>query len=247
MVHFATQSTNFATEVRTVRIARTAIWSLRAPGNHGLAADEVRKATNAYATYRRTWSPTSWITHYQDRRLRRPHLRVTDHSARCNQHREGDAMPVAAVDTITSRRNKLSEGQAEFPPKTVSVAEAARLCRCSDDTIRRRLHKNKLSGAFQDGIGTGAPWRVPVPALIEAGLCDRSVLNELDEHLNPNVVRLNTELLELRAELITERMYRQSAERMYAEVFGEVQYLRKTLGLVLAMSSSASKDESGSS
>jgi hypothetical protein len=155
-------------------------------------------------------------------------------------------MPVAVVDTTTSRRNNFSEGQTEFPPKTVSVAEAARLCRCSDDTIRRRLHKNKLSGAFQDGLGAGAPWRVPVSALIEAGLCDPSVLDELDEYLNPNVVRLNTELLEMRGELITERMYRQSAERMYADAFGEVQYLRKTLDLVLAMSSSATGGDGGS-
>jgi excisionase family DNA binding protein len=127
--------------------------------------------------------------------------------------------------------------------KTVSVAEAAKLCGCSDDTIRRRLRENKLRGAYQDGVGAAAPWRVPVVSLIEAGLCTMSVLGELDRHINPNVIQLHTELLELRSALITERTNRAAVERMYADAFGEVQYLRKTLDRVLSLSPNASTTE----
>lgn len=118
---------------------------------------------------------------------------------------------------------------------TVTVAEASQLCNCSDDTIRRRLNANKLPGAFREGVGTAAQWRIPVTALIEAGLCDAEVLEQVDERLNPNVARIANQLVDLRAELITERILRESAERMFAEAYAEVQYLRDTLKQTLAL------------
>jgi len=154
-------------------------------------------------------------------------------------------MSLATVDTTSTTRTGPVGAHGAPPVRTVSVAEAAKLCQCSDDTIRRRLREDKLRGAYQDGVGVGAPWRVPVVSLIEAGLCTPSVLDELDRHLNPNVIALHTELLELRSELIAERMNRAAAERMYAEAFGEVQYLRKTLDRVLSLSPSAAVSERG--
>ena len=103
----------------------------------------------------------------------------------------------------------------EVDPTTVSVAEAAKLAKCSDDTIRRRLRAGKLAGASQEGPGDSAPWRIPVSALIEEGLCDASVLDQLDERLNPTVARLANQVVDLRAELTSERTRREAAERLY--------------------------------
>ena len=124
----------------------------------------------------------------------------------------------------------------EVDPVTVSVAEAAKLAKCSDDTIRRRLRAGKLRGAYQDGLGDGAPWRIPVTALIEEGLCDPSVLDQLDERLNPNVARLANQLVDLKAELTSERTKREAAEKLYATALAEVEYLRKTLDRALTLS-----------
>ena len=64
---------------------------------------------------------------------------------------------------------------------TVSVAEAAKLCGRSDDTIRRRLDRGLLSGVFQDGNDGNAPWRIPVTSLVSAGMCGAQVLEDLDQ------------------------------------------------------------------
>ena len=70
--------------------------------------------------------------------------------------------------------------------------------------------------------------------MVEAGLCDPDVLEQLDERLNPNVARIANQLVDLRAELLTERIRRESAERMFADSTVEVQYLRRLLERVLA-------------
>lgn len=235
VVYFATETAYFANEVHTLRFARTAI----APNpvlDSPLEFDPF--AAFAYAAHRNSCSPPKEAAIAPPGRLHPRHRLSTDYEARCDHHRQGDAMSLATVDTISTRL-RTCEGAATPPVRTVSVADAAKLCRCSDDTIRRRLRDNKLRGAYQDGAGAGAPWRVPVIALIEAGLCTRSVLDELDRHINPNVTRLHTEFLELRSELVAERMNRAAAERMYAEVFADVQYLRKTLDRVLSLSPGA--------
>ena len=97
-------------------------------------------------------------------------------------------MPGAA-EPMDVRSKKPTEGSVEVA--IVSVADAAKLCKCSDDTIRRRLRIGRIPGAHQEGIGDAAPWRIPVSGLVEAGLCGAEVLTELDERLNPNVARLN--------------------------------------------------------
>lgn len=116
---------------------------------------------------------------------------------------------------------------------TVSIAEASQLCSCSDDTIRRRANAGRLPGAYREGVGTSAQWRIPVPALVQAGLCGPEVIEQLDERLNPSIARIANQLVDLRAELTTERIQREAAERMFAEAYAEVQYLRRLVDRII--------------
>ncbi|MGX5718360.1 hypothetical protein [Arthrobacter sp. MAHUQ-56] len=52
----------------------------------------------------------------------------------------------------------------------LGLAEAAKACGVSESTIRRRRPELIAAGAVQDNRG----WRIPVPALIELGLMDRT-------------------------------------------------------------------------
>ena len=142
--------------------------------------------------------------------------------------------------TQRSQCNAAHEDPDEVDPTAVSVAEAAKLAKCSDDTIRRRLRAGKLAGASQEGPGDSAPWRIPVSALIEEGLCDASVLDQLDERLNPTVARLANQVVDLRAELTSERTRREAAERLYDTSQGEVEYLRRTLDRLLTLTTGTS-------
>lgn len=51
---------------------------------------------------------------------------------------------------------------------TVGVEEASRVCRVSDETIRRRLRRGRLTGAFREG-GPASAWRIPIAALVADG------------------------------------------------------------------------------
>jgi len=140
-------------------------------------------------------------------------------------------------------RPKTVPGKGTSPDVvTVSIAEASQLCNCSDDTIRRRANDGKLRGAYREGVGQSAQWRIPVIALVEAGLCDVEVLEQLDERLNPNIARLANQIVDLRAELVSERVQREAAERMFAEAYAEVQYLRDLSKQLVALSAKSSQE-----
>ena len=58
----------------------------------------------------------------------------------------------------------------------LTVRQSAVLAACSDDTIRRRLDAGMLPGAVQSTTGT-REWKIPVSALIAAGMVDAAVLD----------------------------------------------------------------------
>ena len=141
---------------------------------------------------------------------------------------------------------KTFNGQAGAPDVvTVSVAEAAKLCGCSDDTIRRRLNAGLLPGAFQDGRDGNAPWRVPVSDLVQAGMCGPEVLDELDQRLNPNVARLANQVVDLRAELLAERAKSSSLAEQLAQAKSEVVYLRELNTKMLQIATGMSPSQQG--
>ena len=142
-----------------------------------------------------------------------------------------------AVLTKQVRPRTLAGGPGPSDVATVSVTEAAKLCGVSDDTIRRRLHADVLEGAYQDGPAEAAPWRIPVPSLVAVGLCEPNVLDELDLRLNPNIARLSNQLVDARAELLSERTNREAAERAFSSAKEEVGYLRKTVDRLLSIAS----------
>ncbi len=78
-----------------------------------------------------------------------------------------------------------------------------------------------------------APWRIPVTSLIDVGLCEPDVLDELDLRLDPNIARLSNQLVDTRAELLAERTSREAAERAFSAAKEEVGYLRKTVDQLL--------------
>jgi hypothetical protein len=160
----------------------------------------------------------------------------TDEGAGYVQPHKGAAM-TAAVLTNEVRPRNLQGGVGLMEVPTVSVAEAAKLCKVSDDTIRRRLRANLLEGAFQDGFSEAAPWRIPVPALVTAGLCDNEAVDELDLRLNPNIARLANQLVDARAELLAEQTRRDAAESSLVAAKDEVSYLRKTVDHLLSNAS----------
>lgn len=57
-----------------------------------------------------------------------------------------------------------------FGPPMLGLAEAAKACNVSLSTIRRRRAELLAMGATSDARG----WRIPIPALIELGLMDRT-------------------------------------------------------------------------
>ena len=234
MVHFANVGAHFANEVRTVRIKRTAAPRLHNAGILRLL-DVVHDSASspAYAALRRVWllaGPNPPIL----RRGMRP-VPACDMASGAGLHLPPQGVQMStATPTLEVHPKTVSGKNGDSDVQTVSVAEASQLCDCSDDTIRRRLNANKLPGAFREGVGASAQWRIPVRALVEAGLCDPDVLEQLDERLNPNVARIANQLVDLRAELLTERIRRESAERMFADSTVEVQYLRRLLERVLA-------------
>ena len=138
-----------------------------------------------------------------------------------------------AESTKRTRRWTTARSDGMRDVATVSVAEASKLCGVSDDTIRRRLHAEVLQGAYQDGPAEAAPWRIPVTSLIDVGLCEPDVLDELDLRLDPNIARLSNQLVDTRAELLAERTSREAAERAFSAAKEEVGYLRKTVDQLL--------------
>lgn len=54
--------------------------------------------------------------------------------------------------------------------RLVSVDEAALICGVSDDTIRRRLARGSIPGAYRRGHGDRAPWAIPLSGLEAARL-----------------------------------------------------------------------------
>ncbi len=117
----------------------------------------------------------------------------------------------------------------DIEPVTVSVAQAAQLANCSDDTIRRRLRAGRLCGAYQEGVGLGAPWRIPVEALIDEGLCEPGVIDQLDQRIDPEYARIANEVVYLRAELASALTRLEASEKLNATFQAHEEYLRKII------------------
>jgi excisionase family DNA binding protein len=90
------------------------------------------------------------------------------------------------------------------PDGTLGVEEAAHVCGVSDETIRRRLRKNRLPNAVRDG-GPSSPWRIPLTDLVADGL-EPKLGSDTDGALY-EVAQLK-EALEAAERLLTERQAR---------------------------------------
>lgn len=150
-------------------------------------------------------------------------------------------MTVAEL-TKRTRRWTAAGSEGMRGEETVSIAEASKLCGVSDDTIRRRVHAKVLEGAYQDGLAEAAPWRIPVASLVDVGLCEPDVLDELDLRLDPNIARLSNQLVDARAELLAERTSREAAERAFSAAKEEVGFLRKTVDRLLNIAGNTNEE-----
>ena len=142
-------------------------------------------------------------------------------------------MPLLTGHQITARR---VAGDDHSTIVTVSVADAAKLAEVSVDTIRRRLRAGEFKKAWRDHDHESSPWNIPVHDLIDAGMCPASVLDELDERLDPDLHRLANQIIDLKADLVGERTRRETTEQLLAQANSEVSYLRKLVEQVLTAS-----------
>jgi len=95
-----------------------------------------------------------------------------------------------------------------------SPTEAALRSGCSTDTIRRKLKDGKLVGAFRDGPPPNGEWRIPLSALVIAGLVDLEAEPEREAPRSvegDNDVRLRLAAAE--AELRGMRLHNEALER----------------------------------
>ena len=145
-------------------------------------------------------------------------------------------MPLLTGHQITARR---VAGDDHSTIVTVSVADAAKLAEVSVDTIRRRIRAGEFKKAWRDHDHESSPWNIPVHDLIDAGMCPASVLDELDERLDPDLHRLANQIIDLKAELSTERTKLETTERLLAHASSEVSYLRGLVDQMLATSAHA--------
>ena len=109
---------------------------------------------------------------------------------------------------------------------TYTVPEAAALCGCSIDTVRRHLRDRRFPRAFQDGDVSNAAWRIPLPDLVSAGLYQPGPV-EPEPPTEPTPVASAEGSTELAARL-------QHAERTIEQLLQQnqhlLQLLERTLG-----------------
>jgi hypothetical protein len=112
--------------------------------------------------------------------------------------------------------------------------EAAELCGCSYDTIRRRRKNGDFGECRQESPGDhSAEWLIPISGLVAAGLLDpvaagsdpEAVLGRREAERLFEVARL--ELERTKAEL-------EAARALAAERESEIKHLRKTQGDLVA-------------
>ena len=104
--------------------------------------------------------------------------------------------------------------------RKVSIAEAARLARKHEATVRRWCKKGALPGAQQKG--TADPWVIPVSALVAVNWCSDVDLDQLDERLNPDFQHLAKLIVDLEAQLVAEQARREAAEQRLVQSEVEV-------------------------
>jgi hypothetical protein len=90
---------------------------------------------------------------------------------------ESSTLPIASGNRRAIRSKSVCTGGCQngglsVPqgPYWLTFSDAARACQVSRDTIKRYHRAAKFPQAYRDENSSGAPWRVPVADLIEAGL-----------------------------------------------------------------------------
>lgn len=122
----------------------------------------------------------------------------------------------------------------ELPPslEVLTIAEAARRCDTSDDTLRRRLAEGEFKGAFQDSSKRNA-WFIPVADLYKAGF---SVKDPEPTHRGgweDEVSQHDALLAEAEAALELSETRLSAAMQRGDQATEEVQHLRRWLDQVL--------------
>lgn len=80
----------------------------------------------------------------------------------------------------------------------LTYQEAAAICGCSRDTIKRRREDGTFPRARQQGEHRSAPWLVPIGDLVEAGFIDASQIQSASAA--SVLLRTQAEMLDLRVE-----------------------------------------------
>lgn len=104
-----------------------------------------------------------------------------------------------------------------------TVDEAGRVCGASAATIRRRLDDG-MKGAYREGHGTRAPWRIPRQALVNAGLLAGPVTEEagLDPYDYERIIAAKDEVIETLNRLVASQEARLTLQ---ADLIGRMEAL----------------------
>lgn len=129
-----------------------------------------------------------------------------------------------------STDNSLPNTDAAEP--VLSIAQAAKVCGVSVDTIRRRLSSRGIPGAARCGATSNAAWLIPASALLYSGLCTPDALTELEDSSGSDS-KLDAEVAELNATLALERSLREMAEQMLTQAQSKIEHLRRMVDRLL--------------
>lgn len=92
------------------------------------------------------------------------HLCAPTRCSVCSEVKQTRRWPGSSLFEDTRPRGGLMKD------RLVTVEEAAVICGVSDETIRRRLARGRVPGAYRRGRGGRAPWAIPLSSLQFAGL-----------------------------------------------------------------------------
>lgn len=118
-------------------------------------------------------------------------------------------------------------GRTSSEDLELTVAEASRLCRISQDALRRQLRAGRLPRARRLPGGCRAAWVIPVSELVSALLCSPGDAALAGDLAAPDAHLLRYELAQREAQLAEARLRLEAAEVRLGELGAALEHQRR--------------------
>lgn len=109
----------------------------------------------------------------------------------------------------------------------LTVAEASRLCRVSQDAMRRHLRARRLPRARRVSDGRRGAWTIPVSDLVDVGLCTPAEAVLAADVTAPDAHLLRRELAERESQLAEARLRLEAAQLRIDELGAALEHQRR--------------------